>query len=114
MQKKLLTMAVAGALAAPALALAQVSGTEVYGTANMAAGQFKYGQSTAGAPSVTKFDVANGASNFGVRSRESLGGGLSGWVQIEQNAPLERENDVAATVASRNSAVGIQGGFGNV
>jgi len=37
MQKKLLTIAVAGALAAPALALAQqASGTEVYGTVNMA------------------------------------------------------------------------------
>ena len=36
MQKKLLTMAVAGALAGPGLALAQMSGTEVYGTVNAA------------------------------------------------------------------------------
>ena len=42
MQKKLLTIAVAGALAAPALAFAQASGTEVYGTVNMAFGNFKY------------------------------------------------------------------------
>jgi predicted porin len=124
MQKKLLTMAVAGALAAPSLALAQMSGTEVYGTVNMAFGNFKYSDGTGArtndganpamfGASVSKWDVANGASNYGVRSRESLGGGLSGWVQIEQNAPLERESNQAIKPASRNSAIGLQGGFGN-
>ena len=96
MQKKLLTIAVAGALAAPVLAQAQqASGTEVYGTINMAFGNFKYTEGTAaqtidgatipaGVPggvgpqaSVSKWDVANGASNYGIRSRESLGGGLA-------------------------------------
>jgi predicted porin len=113
MQKKLLTVAVAGALAAPALALAQ-NATEVYGTVNMAFGNFRYSESASGAASVSKWDVANGASNYGVRSRENLGGGLAAWVQIEQNAPLERSNNGAITPASRNSAVGMQGGFGNI
>ena len=114
MQKKLLTMAVAGALAAPALAVAQ-STVEVYGTVNMAFGQFRYseGSTAAGAGSVSKWDVANGASNYGIRSRENLGGGLSGWIQLEENAPLERSNNIAITPASRNSAIGLQGGFGN-
>jgi predicted porin len=120
MQKKLLTVAVASALAVPAIAVAQ-STTEVYGTVNMAFGQFRYtdgsgsqnsGATTVGA-SASKWDVANGASNYGVRSRENLGGGLSGWVQIEQNAPLERSSNQAIKPASRNSAVGLQGGFGN-
>jgi predicted porin len=123
MQKKLLTMAVAGALAAPCIAFAQGSGApaaavEVYGTINMAAGQFKYsGTTTPGGqvvPSISKWDVAQGASNYGLRGRESLGGGLTAWFQIEQNAPMERSNNVAITPASRNSAVGIQGGFGNI
>jgi len=113
MQKKLLTVAVAGALAVPAIAVAQ-STTEVYGTVNMAFGQFRYTESTSGLPSVSKFDVANGASNYGVRSRENLGGGLAGWIQIEQNAPLERSSNQAIKPASRNSAIGIQGGFGNI
>ncbi len=112
MQKKLLTVAVAGALAAPAIAVAQ-STVEVYGTVNMAFGQFRYSESAAGQASVSKWDVANGASNYGIRSRENLGGGLAGWIQIEQNAPLERSNNVAITPASRNSAIGLQGGFGN-
>src|SRR6185295_9194863 len=50
----------------------------------------------------------------GLRGRESLGGGLTAWFQIEQNAPMERSNNVAITPASRNSAVGIQGNWGNV
>src|SRR3989442_15040488 len=124
MQKKLLTMAVAGALAAPCIALAQ-SSVEVYGTVNMAFGKFKYGdgaaartadgaaRTTVGAD-VSKWDVSQGASNYGLRGRENVGGGLTAWFQIEQNAPMERSSNQAIKPAARNSAVGIQGGFGNV
>jgi predicted porin len=113
MQKKLLSLAVAGALAAPVAALAQV---EVYGTIHMSFNYMKYGDSTTGIPSVTKFDVASHASNVGVRARENLGGGLSAWAQVETNAAMERSNNVAHTsnFASRNSAVGMQGNWGNV
>ena len=118
MQKKILALAVTGALAAPAAALAQV---EVYGTIHMSVNKMKYDAGTdttgAGGPaSVSKWDVASHASNIGVRARESLGGGLSAWAQVETNASMERSNNVAHTsnFASRNSAVGMQGGFGNV
>src|SRR5688572_31840560 len=113
MQKKLLTLAVAGALGAPAVALAQV---EVYGTIHMSLNYMDYGAGTAGAPAVKKFDVASHASNVGVRGRENVGGGLTAWFQVETNASMERSNNIAHTsnFASRNSAVGIQGGFGNV
>ena len=121
MQKKLLTMAVAGALAAPGLALAQAS-VEVYGTVYPTFGRVKYdsgftARSNAASvevPSMSKMDVQAPSSNFGVRGRESIGAGLTAWFQIEQNAPLEREATQAVVVASRNSAGGIQGGFGNV
>src|SRR5437660_7485638 len=129
MQKKLLTVAVAGALAAPGLALAQAS-VEVYGTLYPTFGHVKYGdgfttRSTSVAtglpnaaalsvPAMSKFDVQAPSSNFGVRGRESVGAGLTAWFQVEQNAPLEREATQAVTVASRNSAAGFQGGFGNV
>ena len=116
MQKKLLGLAVAGALAAPGLALAQV---EVYGFVNMSVGKVKYSSPTdtgtgAGVGSVSKWDVMSHASNYGIRGRESLGGGQTAWFQIEQNAPMERSNNIAITPASRNSAVGMQGGWGNV
>jgi predicted porin len=111
MQKKLLTAAVAGALAAPGAALAQV---EVYGFISVAVQNFRYSESTSGAPSISKMDVSTHGSNYGIRGRESLGGGLTAWFQIEQNAPMQRSNNVAITPASRNTAVGFQGAWGNV
>src|SRR5438874_12522482 len=131
MQKKLLTAAVASVLAAPCIALAQTAASvEVYGTVYPTFGHVKYGDGfqlrdtnvATGAlipgigtvPSMSKFDVQAPSSNFGVRGRESLGAGLTAWFQIEQNAPLEREDTQSVTVSSRNSAAGLQGGFGNV
>ena len=131
MQKKLLTLAVAGALAAPGLALAQAS-VEVYGTVYPSFGRVKYGDgftardvtlasgtalpngAAVSVPSMSKFDFQAPSSNFGVRGRETIGAGMTAWFQIEQNAPLEREATQAVTLASRNSAAGIQGGWGNV
>jgi predicted porin len=115
MQKKLLGLAVAGALAAPGIALAQV---EVYGFVNMGVGQVKYSAPTqtgaaVGAGSVSKWDVQSYASNYGIRGRENIGMGQTAWFQIEQNAPMERSNNIAITPASRNSAVGVQGNWGN-
>src|ERR1043166_5480617 len=94
MQKKLLTAAVAGALAAPGLALAQAS-VEVYGTLYPTCGWVKYSEGNTErdlrastgvwAPntaatnlsvgSVSKADVQAPSSNFGVRGRKSVGGG---------------------------------------
>jgi predicted porin len=113
MHKKLLGLAVAGALAAPVAALAQV---EVYGTIHMSINYMDYGEGTGGVPSVSKWDVASHASNVGVRGRENVGGGLTAWFQVETNASMERSNNVAHTsnFASRNSAVGMQGAWGNV
>jgi len=114
MQKKLLSLAVAGALAAPAVALAQV---EVYGTIAMSLNKMKYGEPTAaGIGSKSNWDVASHASNVGVRGRENIGGGQTAWFQVETNASMERSNNVAHTsnFASRNSAVGLQGGWGNL
>ena len=118
---KLIAAAIGSVFAAPGIALAQ-STVEVYGSVNMAFGNFRFSDgsltannnATTVGNSISKWDVANGASNYGLRSRENLGGGLSGWIQIEQNAPLERSNNIAITPASRNSAIGLQGGFGNV
>ena len=95
MQKKLLTLAVAGALATPGIALAQ-SSVEVYGFLSLSFGNWKFseGQNAAvtaatgqfgaatAVPSGSKWDVASGGSNVGVRGRESLGGGLTAWFQV--------------------------------
>jgi len=114
MQKKLLGMAVATALAAPAAAFAQ-SAVQVYGTAHVAFNSTKYGEATNGAPSVSKMSVTSHASNFGIRSSESLGGGMTGWVQYEFNVKMERDFDLSgANGSTRNTAIGLRGNFGNV
>jgi len=118
MQKKLLTLAVAGALAVPAASTYAQSSVEVYGYLNMSLGYWRYKDATdqTANPDVSKWDVTSAASNVGVRGRETLGGGLSAWFQVETNAAFERSNNIAHTsgFASRNSAVGLQGNWGNV
>ena len=112
MQKKLLTLAVAGALAAPCIAMGQGSGppaaaVEVYGTINMAFGKFKYSEGTAAnTPSVSKWDVAQGASNYGLRGRESLGGGLTACEARRQNGcPTPPPASAASQVGCRAAAL---------
>ena len=94
MQKKLLGMAVAAALAMPAVALAQ-SAVQVYGTVHMSVNQAKYTKDTAGTLNdTTKYGVTSHASNWGLRSTETLGGGLTAWLQAEFNLKMTRDNGV--------------------
>src|SRR5690606_27635528 len=112
MQKKLIAVAVAGALAAPAAALAQ-STVQVYGTAYMEWGFINQGPDNTAAP----FDPANAdvlqapGSAVGFKGEEKLGGGMSAWFQCESSADLRGVNQNG--FCSRNSAVGLKGSFGN-
>ena len=115
MQKKLLGMAVAAALAMPAVALAQ-SAVQVYGTVHMSVNQAKYTKDTAGTLNdTTKYGVTSHASNWGLRSTETLGGGLTAWLQAEFNLKMTRDNGVHdGEGTARNSGLGLRGGFGNI
>lgn len=113
MQKKLIAVAVAGALAAPAAALAQ-STVQIYGNAYMEWGFINQGPDNTAAP----FDPANAdvlqapGSAIGFKGEEKLGGGMSAWFQCESSADLRGVNQDG--FCSRNSAVGLKGSFGNV
>lgn len=115
MQKKLLGVAVAAALAAPTLALAQ-SSVQVYGTVHMSVNQLHISGDTAGTlASDTKYGITSHASNWGLRSTENLGGGLTAWFQAEFNMQMNRQNGVNdGENTARNSGVGLRGGFGNI
>jgi len=115
MQKKLLGMAVAAALAMPAVALAQ-SAVQVYGTVHLSLNQAKYTKDTAGTvDDTTKFGVTSHASNWGLRSTETLGGGMTAWFQVEYNMKMARDNGTFdGDATARNSGVGLRGNFGNV
>jgi len=115
MQKKLLGMAVAAALAVPAVALAQ-SAVQVYGTVHLSVNQAKYTKDTLGTLNdTTKYGVTSHASNWGLRSTETLGGGLTAWLQAEFNLKMTRDNGVHdGEGTARNSGLGLRGGFGNI
>src|SRR5258708_32764969 len=67
MQKKLLTMAVAGALAGPGLALAQ-SSVEVYGTVYPTSGHAKYGEGFAARKTSPTAVAGSSLSNLAVQA----------------------------------------------
>src|SRR5690349_8220452 len=122
MNKKLMALAVAGALGAPAAALAQV---EIYGRANL--GVDTYSATGAAAGSAADFKsrtrVFDQSSRLGFRGHEDLGGGLKAIYQIESGVNIDtgttsgqggQPNTSTGTLATRDSYAGLEGGFGRV
>lgn len=114
MQKKLLAVAVAGALGAPALAHAQASTVQVFGTFYTEYAFINQGRSpVAGAGDRTNLDMLQTpGSEIGFKGEEKLGGGLSAWFQCTSTADTRGQSQDGW--CSRNSAVGVKGAFGNV
>ncbi len=133
MHKKLLAVAVAGALAAPAVAMAQ-SAVTISGALNLwyeSAGASGATNATTAASTVSTFDVktrdrisdGNG-SNIRFTATEDLGGGIAGFGQVESavltNAQTRNDGlgnpgqattspQTASGWATRNSGVGLRG-----
>jgi predicted porin len=123
MQKKLLALAVAGALV-PAAAMAQ-SSVEIYGRFNLGFDTWKATGSAGGA--ATDFEsrvrVVDGSSRLGFRINESLGGGLRAFGVMESGVNVDaggtagqggQTNASSGTFATRDSYVGLGGGWGDV
>ncbi len=113
MKKKLMVVAVAGAFAAPAVALAQASTVQIYGQITYEYGIGKQGDATPGVgrPDVDYADTPGGSA-IGFRGEEKLGGGLSAWFQCESSADIRAYDQTG--FCTRNSAVGFKGAFGNL
>ena len=112
MQKKLMAIAVAGALGAPALALAQASTVQVYGTLTYEYGVARQADAVGGSRPNVDYADSPGGSAIGIRGEEKLGGGLSAWFQCESSADVRGMDQTGW--CTRNSAVGFKGGFGNI
>lgn len=111
MQKKVMAVAVAGALAAPALAHAQAATVQIYGTLIL---NWNYVDSGPAAGRHTRTDMLNAHdTNIGFKGEERLGGGLSAWFQCESTMDVTGESSNAG-FCGRNSAVGLKGNFGNI
>ena len=118
MNKKLMTLAVAGAFAAPAAAFAQASNVQIFGTMYM---EYAYGKQGVGSPAPAagatndqiNVDILQSpGSEIGIKCEEALGGGMSAWFQCASTADIRGSS--TAGFCSRNSAVGVKGGFGNI
>ena len=107
MKKSLIALAVAGAFAAPAFAA--TSNVDVYGVLNIAI------QDTDAAGSTPT--VLDNTSRIGFKGTEDLGGGMKAVWQIESalggNGAVMGGTGTAG-LATRNTFVGLAGGFGTV
>ncbi len=121
MNKKLMAVAVAGALAAPATVLAQV---QIYGRANLGVDNYSAtGATAANSDFKARNRVFDNSSRLGFRGTEDLGGGLRALFLIEsgvnidtgsQNSQAGVANASTGFLASRDSYVGLEGNWGRV
>ena len=118
MKKSLIALAIASAVSAPAFAA--TANVDVYGVLNLSVNYFQdqftgplsYTDST-GATKTLKggedMQISSNASRIGFKGAEDLGGGLTAIWQIESGINLDEQN---GSFASRNSFVGLKGGWG--
>jgi predicted porin len=122
MNKKLITLAVAAAMTAPAAALAEAT---LYGKLNASIDYYDIKNGfegwtlNRGQVGKGEADALTGRGNrIGVKGSEDLGGGLKAIYQVEFGIPLANEDDFAiangdrGTIYMRNSFVGLAGNFG--
>ncbi|MBU1394770.1 MAG: porin [Gammaproteobacteria bacterium] len=102
MMKKILAAAIVSAFAAPAFAA--TANVDVYGKLHMAVSMFD-DQDAA----TNDVQVSSTASRIGFKGAEDLGGGLSAIWQVEQTVVLD---EGSGNFATRNSFIGLKGGFG--
>ncbi|MGE0358265.1 MAG: porin [Burkholderiales bacterium] len=109
MNKKLMALAVAGACVAPAAMAQTANPVTLYGRVYV---MYESVQAKGGAaPLPTRNRVSDQSSLLGVRGTEDLGGGLKAFFQLETAFNPESNS---TTFATRNSGVGLQGGWGSV
>lgn len=108
MNKKLIALAVAGACAAPAAMAQTANPVTLYGRAYVT---LESVEAKGGASLPRRTRVEDQSSLFGIRGTEDLGAGLKAFFQLETAFRLDSNNTAFAT---RNSGVGLQGGWGSV
>ncbi len=106
MKKSLIALAVAGAFAAPAFAA--TSNVDVYGVLNIAIEDSDIAGSD--------LTILDNTSRIGFKGTEDLGGGLKAVWQIESALGGNGTTAIGsgATLGTRNTFVGLAGGFGTV
>lgn len=101
MQKKIIVLAIAAALTAPAMAFADAS---VYGLANLSIDMAKDGAAT---NSTSANQLVSNNSRVGFKSSEDLGGGLSTIVQMEGTVGMD-VGTTGTSLFNRNTFLGLK------
>ena len=109
MNKNLIALAVAGAFVAPAAMAQTANPVTLYGQVNVTVESVEAKGGTT--PVSNRARIEDQSSRLGVRGTEDLGGGLKAFFQLETAFRPDSNN---TTFAARNSAVGLQGGWGSV
>ena len=109
MQKKLIAIAIAAALA-PAAAMADTSNVVVYGKMHLSYDRFDNDAATNNTASF----VSNNSSRLGFKGSEDLGDGLKAVWQLEAGIAADGETTQGALNSVRDTFVGLSGGFGTV
>ena len=116
MNKKVIALAVAGALALPLAAKAQTANVTMYGT-------FRVAMESTDLKDVGRNNrIDSWSSRWGIRGIESVGGGLNGIFQLELQVFLDQPGGAnldgstlrTQPIATREAWVGLNGGFGTV
>ena len=122
--KKMLAVLVAGACGAPLVAFAQDAPVVLYGrlypqfniiSSSGATAATGPRNTLSGAPAGVELarhqEVQASNSRLGFRGKENLGGGYEAFFQIESTVPIDAGG---GTLGTRDTFVGIRGGFGSV
>ena len=118
MQKKLIALAIAGLGLIGSAAFAQTNVT-LYGVIDASVDISDNGDSTAGAKGIRTSKISSNVSRIGFKGSEDLGDGLKAVFQIESAINADNNNDsngapAAGSWNSRNTYVGLAGGWGSV
>ena len=114
MKKSLIALAIASAVSAPAFAA--TSNVDIYGKLNFSVNfLFDQVEDNTATPNVMEgasdVQFTSNSSRIGFKGSEDLGGGLSAIWQIENGINIDEGN---GTWASRNTFIGLKGGWGTI
>jgi len=106
MQKKIIALAIAAAVSAPAFA--DTSNVTVYGVANVSYDMVNVGANNAAGAGYSANKVSSNTSRLGLKGSEDLGDGLSAIWQIESTVQIDNAGAGAGNgIGTRNTFAGL-------
>ncbi len=112
MHKKLIVLAVATALTAPTLALADNANITFYGKAHLSLDSNNGNAGTTATGTKNGLNLTSNSSRFGLKGVEDLGGGVNAIYQYETEVLAQGGNSLVG--AQRDTYLGVKGSLGTL